>query len=212
MTIEYCFDIYKRFLKKGSVLELGPAEGLMTRLVKPYTDNLTVVDGSEVFCAQLKETFTDITVVNSLFEDYQPAHLFDNILLGHVLEHVEDPVQILKLVKSWLKKDGVILAAVPNSHSLHRQAAVLMGIQPTEDTMSELDFHHGHRRIYNPMSFRNDFTKAGLSVEHFGGYWLKPVSNNQIHSSWSKEMLYAFMKLGERYPDIAAEIYVVARH
>jgi 2-polyprenyl-3-methyl-5-hydroxy-6-metoxy-1,4-benzoquinol methylase len=132
--------------------------------------------------------------------------------LGHVLEHVEDPVAILKKAKNWLAKDGVILGAVPNSRSLHRQAAVIMDIQATEDTMSELDYHHGHRRIYNPETFRGDFSKAGLKVMHFGGYWLKPVSNNQIHASWSKEMLYAFMKLGERYPDIAGEIYVIAGH
>jgi 2-polyprenyl-3-methyl-5-hydroxy-6-metoxy-1,4-benzoquinol methylase len=171
-----------------------------------------VVDGSQVFCQQLEEKYPSIKVVNCLFEEYRPAKLFDNILLGHVLEHVEDPIHILGLVKTWLKKEGVVLAAVPNSRSLHRQAAVLMGIQPTEDTMSELDFHHGHRRIYNPESFRSDFVKAGLKVEHFGGYWLKPVSNHQIHSTWTKEMLYAFMKLGERYPDIAGEIYLVARH
>jgi hypothetical protein len=86
----------------------------------------------------------------------------------------------------------------------------MMGILQTEDSMSELDFHHGHRRIYNPSSFRADFVKAGLRVEHYGGYWLKPVSNGQIHATWTAEMLQAFMALGERYPDIAAEIYVIA--
>jgi hypothetical protein len=40
---------------------------------------------------------------------------------------------------------------------------------------------------------------------------LKPVSNKQIETSWNPEMLNAFMKLGERYPDIAGEIYVIAR-
>jgi hypothetical protein len=40
---------------------------------------------------------------------------------------------------------------------------------------------------------------------------MKPVSNGQIQESWSDAMLEAFMQMGERYPDIAAEIYVVAR-
>jgi 2-polyprenyl-3-methyl-5-hydroxy-6-metoxy-1,4-benzoquinol methylase len=180
-------------------------------LVKKYTD-ITVVEGSDVFCKQLEKQFPTIEIVNSLFEDYQPGKQFSNILLGHVLEHVEDPVQILKLVGEWLEPEGVILAAVPNSRSLHRQASVIMGIQAAEAAMSELDFHHGHRRIYDPESFRGDFVKASLQVAHYGGYWLKPVSNDQIHSSWTKQMLLAFMKLGERYPDIAAEIYVVATH
>jgi hypothetical protein len=38
------------------------------------------------------------------------------------------------------------------------------------------------------------------------------VSNKQIEANWTPEMLDAFMQLGERYPDIAGEIYVVARN
>ena len=35
--------------------------------------------------------------------------------------------------------------------------------------------------------------------------------NAQIEATWTAEMVHAFLKLGERYPDIAAEIYVVAK-
>jgi hypothetical protein len=85
-----------------------------------------------------------------------------------------------------------------------------MGLIDFEEQLNEADRHHGHRRVFNPESFRKVFLDAGLEIEIFGGYWLKPVSNGQIERDWSDEMLMAFMKLGERYPDIAAEIYVVA--
>lgn len=210
LMIEYCFEVFLRFLRKGSLLELGPAEGIMTGKLFGFTGDFTVVEGSSVFCERLKEKYPSLTVVNALFEDYQPGRTFDNIVLGHVLEHVDDPVLILRRCREWLAPEGIILAAVPNSQSLHRQAAVLMDLLETEASMSELDIHHGHQRIYNPFSFRSDFKKAGLNVLHYGGYWLKPVSNGQIHESWTESMLKAFMKLGERYPDIAAEIYVIA--
>ena len=76
--------------------------------------------------------------------------------------------------------------------------------------MNEMDMHHGHRRVFNPETFRQVFHGANLKIEAFGGYWLKPISNGQIEASWSDAMLDAFFQLGERYPDIAAEIYVVA--
>jgi 2-polyprenyl-3-methyl-5-hydroxy-6-metoxy-1,4-benzoquinol methylase len=210
VMIRHSYRIFVRHFRDGSALELGPAEGVMTEhLAKRFAD-LTLVDGAETFCRDLSARYPKTQVVHSLFESYNPNRKFDNIILGHVLEHVTDPEEILARAKSWLTPSGRILAAVPNARSLHRQAAVLMGLLASEDSMNEMDRHHGHRRIYNPESFRSSFVQAGLNIEVFGGFWLKPVSNKQIDENWTPEMLEAFMKLGERYPDIAGEIYIVA--
>jgi 2-polyprenyl-3-methyl-5-hydroxy-6-metoxy-1,4-benzoquinol methylase len=210
-TIEYSFRIFKRHIRGESILELGPAEGMMTNLLAPLARHFTMVEGSLTFCEDLRRRFPQAKVVHSLFEDFRTDERFDNIVLGHVLEHVADPVEILRLAKTWLKPDGRILAAVPNARSIHRQAAVLMGLLPFEEAMNEADQHHGHRRVFNPETYRNAFLQAGLRIEIFGGYWFKPVSNRQIEETWTPEMLTAFMQLGERYPDIAGEIYVIAR-
>lgn len=210
--IRYCFRILKRYLVPGRVLELGPAEGIMSELLAPVCNHLTLVDGSAQFCAALRQKFPDATVVNSLFEEFETEATFDTIVLGHVLEHVSDPAATLKLVKRWLTpRTGRVFAAVPNARSLHRQAAVIMGMLAREDDLNDRDRHHGHRRVFNPESFRQCFIEARLPIEVFGGYWLKPLSIPQIEQNWTPEMLEAFMQLGERYPDIAGEIYVVAR-
>jgi hypothetical protein len=85
-----------------------------------------------------------------------------------------------------------------------------MGLLPTEDALNETDAHHGHRRVYSRAELEADFATAGWTVTRTGGYWLKPLSNAQIAEQWTQEMLDAYMELGERYPDSAAEIYVVA--
>lgn len=146
----------------------------------------------------------------SLFEDYNPCRKFDNIVLGHVLEHVENPVDILRKCKSFLSDDGLILVAVPNCNSIHRQAAVKMGLLKCLNELNETDRYHGHRRVYSYQELREDFIAAGLRVVQSGGYWLKPVSNKQIEESWTEDMIWAFMQLGEEYPQIAAEIYMIA--
>ena len=206
----YCFSILKRYWREGNVLEMGPAEGVMTELMAPTGKALTVVEGSALFCDSLRLRFPQIRVVQALFEDFNPEDRFDNIVLGHVLEHVQDPFEILTRVRRWLKPGGCVFAAVPNARSLHRQGAVIMGLLSREDELNDLDQHHGHRRVFNPESFRSVFTQAGLRVDIFGGYFLKPVSNSQIESSWTPAMIEAFMQMGERYPDIAGEIYVLA--
>ena len=113
--------------------------------------------------------------------------------MGHVLEHVQDPVDILLRARGWLKPGGLIFAAVPNAQSLHRQAAVIMGMLPKVDALNAMDLHHGHRRVFNPETFRLAFTQAGLQVDIFGGYWLKPLANGQIESHWNSAMIEAFM-------------------
>ena len=210
-TIEYSFEVFKRFIRPGPMLEMGPAEGFMTDLLVRLGQPMTVIEGAAPFCASLRERHPQIEVINALFEDYAPSKTFESIVLGHVLEHVENPVGILTRAREWLTDTGRILVAVPNARSLHRQAAVILGMLSFEEQLNESDIHHGHRRVYTPETFRRDFIQAGLQIEIFGGYWLKPLSNGQIERDWDEKLLHGFMILGERYPDIAGEIYVVAK-
>jgi 2-polyprenyl-3-methyl-5-hydroxy-6-metoxy-1,4-benzoquinol methylase len=205
----YGARVFRRTWRGRRALELGPAEGQMTGWLLEDFEEVTLVEGAEHFAAALREQFPSATVVHSLFEDFTTTEEFDTILVGNVLEHVRDPQQLLNDARRWLSRHGRIYASVPNARSVHRQAAVLMGLLASEHSFNEADIHHGHRRVYNPESLRGDFLAAGLRIEMFGGYWLKPLSNAQIEATWTGEMLDAFMQLGERYPDIAGQIYVV---
>jgi 2-polyprenyl-3-methyl-5-hydroxy-6-metoxy-1,4-benzoquinol methylase len=210
-SIKHSFRIFQRHMQGTSILEMGPAEGVMTDLLVTTGSRLTAVEGAPEFCESLRARHPGVTVVNSLFEAFEPRERFDTIVMGHVLEHVEDPTDIIRRASQWLTPAGRIMAAVPNCRSVHRQAAVLMGLLPNEDALNEMDRHHGHRRVFSPESFRAAFRDAGVAIEVFGGYWLKPFSNRQLEQCCDQAMVDAFMALGERYPDIAGELYVIAR-
>lgn len=207
---DYSLRVLKRHLVGETILEVGPADGYMTRnLVKDF--KVTLVDPSKTLCQKLLQSFPLSRVITTLVEDFLPSERFENILLCHLLDHVRDPEQVVCLARSWLSPGGKIIAIAPNSESLHRQAAVNMGLLPTADAFSERDHAQGKRRIFNREEFRRLFLSAGLEIECFGGYWLKPISNRQIEQQWTPEMIDAFFVLGERYPEIAAEMYLVAR-
>lgn len=206
----YCGEIFRRYMLPGRVLELGPAEGVMTDLLYPHFADYTVVDGADFFVEDLIKRYPKIKGYVSLFEEFSPNCVYENIILGHVLEHVENPVEILRLCSGWLAPNGRMLSAVPNANSLHRQVAVKMGLLKSCKELNDTDIKNGHRRVYDVISFRKDFESAGLTVKNIGGYWVKPLSNAQIDATWSEEMVKAYLEIGEIYPDIAAEIYVVA--
>jgi trans-aconitate methyltransferase len=206
----YSASIFRRWWRGTSVLEMGCGDGNTTRLLLDAFADVTVIDGSRALADKVAAEFPSVNVVCELFEGWEPGRTFDTIVLNHTLEHVLDPVDVLEHAARWLAPGGVVCASVPNARSLHRQAAVMMGMLPSEDSLTPSDIRGGHRRVSNPESFRAMFTEAGLRVDHSGGYWMKPLSNAQTDEWFTDEMIDAFLALGERYPDIAAEIYVIA--
>lgn len=195
----------------GAILELGPAEGLMTELIVQRGFSPELVEGSKTLCINLSRNFPDLKVNHALFEEYYTNQKFDLIIMGHVLEHVVDPTKILRKYSNLLSPGGLIWAAVPNANSLHRQVAVEMGLLETVYELNEADKQHGHRRVFDIDQLRKVFHDSGLEIEFEGGYWLKPLSNAQIEASWTAQMIDAFAKIGSKYPDIAGEIIMVAK-
>ena len=77
--------------------------------------------------------------------------------------------------------------------------------------LHEGDLSIGHRRVYTPADFQQEIRDAGLAVDRFGGVFIKILSNAQSATTFSDDQLRALLVIGERYPAIAAEMYVVAK-
>lgn len=210
-SIDYSQKLIAKYINSNSrVLEVGPAEGRLSTFLYESAGTYEVVEPSELFAANLKNRYPNASVNCCMIEDFHATAKYDFILLSHVLEHVIDPVNVLCHCKQYMSENTILFCIVPNSHSLHRQAAVKMGILREESQLNKSDIKHGHKRVYNLTKLSNDFISAGLDIVSSGGYWLKPLSNSQLESSWSDKMFEAFMELGESYPEICAEIYLAS--
>lgn len=209
--ISYSAEVFGRWFTGESVLELGPAQGGLTQYLVNAFRLVEVVEGSSRFAQSLSQRFGSISISNCLFEEYEPSRKFDTVVLGHVLEHVENPQTLLQSVRRWLAPAGRVLAATPNGDSLHRQIGVEMGLLNRRTDLNDSDRSIGHRRVFTPRSLKALFQSAGYTIEHSGGYFLKVLSNSQLERACDDGAVDAMMKLGESYPEVAAEIYVVAK-
>ena len=208
--IHYRYKTIKEYIQGPLGLELGSAEGEMTQYLIEDFKHLTSVDGSKELLKMIPP-YENHTKVHSFFENYKPEKKFNTIIMEHILEHVDNPVEILNLAKAWLEEDGVILLGVPNANSIHRLAAVKMGMLKISNELNSRDYSLGHKRVYSMKTLTKDIRLAGLKIIKSGGVYFKPLSNGQIENNWNEDMIEGFFELGKDFPDNCAEIYAICK-
>jgi 2-polyprenyl-3-methyl-5-hydroxy-6-metoxy-1,4-benzoquinol methylase len=204
------------FFKPGNCLELGSFKGDFTRRLLPYFDDITCVEASDHALHSARQQLGDkVKFVNSRFETARLPSTYNNIVLTHVLEHVDDPVAILARVNhEWLSPDGRLFLVCPNANAPSRQIAVLMGLITHNAAVMPGEAVHGHRLTYSLDTLERDAVAAGLNVISRSGIFFKAFANFQ----WdlllktdiiSKEYLEGCYKLGQRYPDLCSSIFLL---
>jgi SAM-dependent methyltransferase len=194
------------------VLEMGYGTGLITAELLRMGVSIEVVEGSPKLCAVARETHADegLVVHEALFESFAPAEPYDAVMALHIAEHVDDPVELFKVVHSWVRPGGAIIVIVPNAESLHRRLAVRMGLQAKLDDLSARDQLVGHQRVYDLGRLHADLASAGFETQQDFGYQLKVVPNSMM-ADWPKELLAALVEIsGEIPPAMLANIGVRA--
>ena len=167
------------------ILELGSFQGEFTSLLCEYFSEVTCVEASSeaVHFHQSKiknAALNRVNILNSRFEDVKLDQCFKTVVMTHVLEHIDDPISVLKKVKSeMLGEGGVLLSYVPNANALSRRIAVEMGLVDHNAAVTEGEEQHGHRVTYSIDTLARDVKAAGLRVIDKKGIFLKTLANFQ---------------------------------
>lgn len=194
----------------SSVLELGSSDGLMTEELVSEFSRVVVLEGSAKNVASVGAQFPSVEIHHGLFEAFETAERFDNIIAARVLEHLDDPVAVLRKTKQWLKPGGLLHVVVPNAESLNRKLGLAMGLIQSLDELTDRDRHVGHVRVYRRDLLVQHIRQAGLEPVEIAGTFLKPLSNAQMQS-WTPELIRGFYQLSDELPQYCTEIYAVCK-
>ena len=162
--------------KRDSLLDLGCGDGLMifNLLYHQIIKSAVGIDAWEngISFARVyanKKSFA-AKFTRSLFEKFETQDTFDVVFIGEVLEHVVDPIVVLKKAKSFLNPGGRLVTTVPLVRpkiSAAERAQLLSG-EPIQ-----------HVREMTPSKLAQLTTAAGFSLEgHIaaGDHWICLVS------------------------------------
>lgn len=212
----YMIRSFRSFFRPGSLLELGSFKGDFTRRFLDIFDDITCVEASGEAIEDARRKLGDgVQFVNSMFETATLPRRYDNIVLTHVLEHLDDPVRVLKRVNNeWLAEGGRFFLVCPNANAPSRQIAVKMGLISHNAAVTPSEAAHGHRCTYSLDMLERDAVAAGLKVVHRSGIFFKALANFQWDQLLqtniiSQEYLEGCYQLGQIYPDLCSSIFLM---
>ena len=207
---------FEPFFREGNLLELGSYKGNFTKRFMPYFDDITCVEASDEAVESAKNELGDkIKFVNSLFEEAVLPGKYDNVILTHVLEHLDNPVSVMKRINDeWLSEKGRFFLVCPNANAPSRQIAVKMGLITHNSAVTPAEVEHGHQITYTLDTLERDAVAAGLKVVHRSGIFFKALANFQWDRLLntdiiSKEYLDGCYQLGQVYPDLCSSIFLM---
>ena len=178
--------VSKIITKRSRILEIGSGHGFFLDIMKKNGYDIT---GFEISKEKRKysKKVTKVPVLDiNINEKIPTVKPFDIVVLFHTLEHIIDPVILLKNIKKLLKPKGKVLVEVPNCDDFH------LGLNKF---YKEFYWERAHIHYFNSKSLKTVINLGGFkgikitgvqrySIENFFHWRLKnkPQMENPTYS------------------------------
>lgn len=151
LSYERLVKSLSQFRQTNRWLDVGCGAGHLIEVAKSANWEVVGTELSIVAVRRLQEK--GYIVYNALLKDLpEPRQSFDIVTLIEVLEHVPEPVDLLREVREFLRPGGCLYMTTPNARSL---AVLLKGI---EEVLRPPD----HLWIWSPLSLRKLLLHTGF--------------------------------------------------
>jgi len=166
MYIDTCtsrLKIYEQIPDGSVVLEIGCADGRLANM-------LSIKKKCKVYCVEKDPSMAIIVkgkCVDIQNRDIEKIRLpytegfFDCLIMGNVLEHMVEPLKVLKDIRKYLSDDGFLIFSVPNIVNWHSRLTIFFGkFEYAESGV----FDRTHLHFYNLNSAKKLAIDAGYNI------------------------------------------------
>ena len=145
------FNLLKHLLKpRWRVLEIGSGGGEFLYLLKKLGYDAFGIEPNEGYAEYAKSEY-QLNIKTGFLQNTQfEENSFEMVTLWHVLEHMDNPADILKKIHSFLATDGLLIIEVPNIEAI---------CSSPKNT-----FHAAHLYNFNQSTLRRMVERAGFVV------------------------------------------------
>lgn len=206
------------------VVEVGCGTDLLVERTSPARQfaRWVIDEPSPAFAGAARDQVahdTRVQVVEAFFEDAASeiraacGRSPDVVICSSLLHEVADPQALLLVAADLLGPNGQVIVNVPNAGSLHRRLAVAMGLIDSATDLSARNTQLRQPRVLDAHGLEGMLTAAGFRIAQRGGYFIKPFTHTQMTEIpfLDDDIIAGLERLGAEVPDLASEIYAVAR-
>ncbi len=202
------------------VLDIGAGTGLCLVPLRELGGTSVGVEISKTAverCRAKGFTMLELDIENDAIDELKSKGPYDAVIMADVLEHLLDPLAVLKdKVLPLLKPGGRVIATVPNFVYLRYRLELLSGnishFNNDDATGHDLPrpYNLGHKTMFNRSNLRETFRLAGFSkisvepelfAESFSPFWSKPLLRglrDGIKRLWPTLLAARFLVMAEK--------------
>lgn len=179
---------------KNKILEIGCGTGITGKILKEENKAVEVIGIEKIAnIAKQAEKNIDkvITADIEILELPFANEYFDYIITADILEHLYNPSAVLDKLKKYIKKDGCIIASIPNIRYWKILRNLIVKGEWTYCSDGILD--ETHLRFFTKKSITKLFQSAGLSIDTIKPrFKLQPKKRDNLLNSITLGLLEEF--------------------
>ncbi|MGO9312923.1 MAG: class I SAM-dependent methyltransferase [Syntrophobacteraceae bacterium] len=166
------------------ILEIGVGSGSFSNLMRTSGYAVHGCELSKSICKLVKKKY-GIPMHHGHVWQMPTGPLFDVVVMNHVLEHVADPLSLLREIRQRITPDGILHLAVPN---INAWSAHLPGWTSYEPY---------HLTYFSPETLRHTVESSGYTIEF--------QATHESFSGWFLAVLRTVLRTYELSAETRAE-------
>ncbi|MHC1635416.1 MAG: class I SAM-dependent methyltransferase [Candidatus Methanospirareceae archaeon] len=178
----------KKYVGRGKkILDIGCGEGYVSSVL---------VEDNEVYGLEISEVAVEKARekgIKALFSNLEhipfPDKSFDVVLALDILEHLFDPIFVLREANRVLKDDGILLISIPNAANIYSRLVFLFtgeikdAAEVSEKRTPEFMFSE-HIRFFSAKKIRKALQLTNFDIKYFH-YYLQPYFVNPPYTKFN---------------------------